>query len=241
MYQEAFEAIVNSRRSNRSYDPAVEVPDEVIRKSLELAILSPNSSNMQLWEFYWIKSEELREKFTPLCLGQSAAKTAKHLMVFVTRQDHWKAHAKWNYNNFKATIVDNAPTKRQQRGLDYYGKLMPVVYAQDWFGFMTLIRKVVCFVKGFNNPFARISGSRDQKVIVHKSCALAAQTFMLAISAHGYDTCPMEGFDSKRVKKLMGLPAGAEINMIVSVGKGTEKGIHGERKRLPFEEVVFVR
>jgi hypothetical protein len=29
--------------------------------------------------------------------------------------------------------------------------------------------------------------------------------------------------------------------MIVSVGKGTEKGIHGERKRLPFEEVVFVR
>jgi nitroreductase len=51
----------------------------------------------------------------------------------------------------------------------------------------------------------------------------------------------MEGFDSKRVKKLMGLPAGAEVNMIVSIGKGTEKGIHGERKRLPFEEVVFVR
>jgi len=46
VYQEAFEAIVNSRRSNRSYDPAVEVPDEVIKKSLELAILSPNSSNM---------------------------------------------------------------------------------------------------------------------------------------------------------------------------------------------------
>ena len=36
---------------------------------------------------------------------------------------------------------------------------------------------------------------------MHKTCALAAQTFMLAMSNEGYDTCPMEGFDSRRVKK----------------------------------------
>jgi nitroreductase len=92
---------------------------------------------------------------------------------------------------------------------------------------------------GLKDPFARISGSRDQKVIVHKSCALAAQTFMLSMTAMGYDTCPMEGFDPVRVKKLLKLPKGAEINMIVAVGKGTEAGIHGERKRLPFDEVVI--
>jgi hypothetical protein len=28
--------------------------------------------------------------------------------------------------------------------------------------------------------------------------------------------------------------------MIVAVGKGTLEGIHGERKRLPFDETVFV-
>ena len=51
---QSFDEIVEKRRSNRKFDPNVEVPDEVIKKSLERAILSPNSSNMQLWEFYWI-------------------------------------------------------------------------------------------------------------------------------------------------------------------------------------------
>jgi nitroreductase len=64
---------------------------------------------------------------------------------------------------------------------------------------------------------------------------------MLSISSEGFDTCPLEGFDSKRVKKLLNLPTGAEVNMIVAVGKGTEEGIYNERLRLPFEEVVFVR
>ena len=74
--------------------------------------------------------------------------------------------------------------------------------------------------------------------MVHKSCALAAQTFMIAMANEAYDTCPVEGFDSRRVKKLLHLPAGAEINMIISCGiRNGNKGIYGERFRLPFDEV----
>jgi len=43
------------------------------------------------------------------------------------------------------------------------------------------------------------------------------------------------------VKKELGLPYGAEVNMIISVGKGTEAGVWGPRFRVPYEEVVFVR
>ena len=80
MYQTEFQAIVNLRRSNRKFDANIPVPDEVIKRSLDAAILSPNSSNMQLWEFYWIQDPEERAKYTALCLGQSAAKTAKQLV-----------------------------------------------------------------------------------------------------------------------------------------------------------------
>jgi FkbM family methyltransferase len=51
----------------------------------------------------------------------------------------------------------------------------------------------------------------------------------------------VEGFDAKRVKKHLNLPKDAEITMIVAVGKGTEKGIHSERMRVPLEEVIFIR
>jgi len=241
VFSKEFEEIVQRRRSNRRFDQSIHLEDDVIKRSLERAILSPNSSNMQLWEFYWIKSEEEKAKLVPLCLGQSAARTADHFMVFVTRRDLWKLRSQWNLQKIKHAIGANTPTKLQKRGLKYYGKLMPIVFQRDMFGISTLVRKLICFYKGLFKPFMKMGGNADQRVIVHKSCALAAQTFMLSISAEGFDSCPLEGFDSRLVKKQLNLPKGAEVNMIVAIGKGTEEGVYNERLRVPFEEVVFVR
>lgn len=235
-----FDEIIEKRRSNRKFDPQVEVPNEVIQKSLERAILSPNSSNMQLWEFYWIQDPLEREKYTALCLNQSAAKTAKQIVVFVTRGDLWKKRAQWNYEKVKEGI-EGTPNKLQKRGLDYYTKLMPLAYRSDIFGFWAFVRRSISFFGGLSKPFYRMGGKADQRVTVHKSCALAAQTFMLSIAAEGFESCPMEGFDAKRVKKALQLPKGAEINMIIAVGKATPEGIWGPRNRVPYNEVVFVK
>ncbi len=94
--------------------------------------------------------------------------------------------------------------------------------------------------QGIQQPFHAYQWKQRPKCIVHKSCALAAQNFMLAIGAQGYDTCPMEGFDPILARKALGLPKGAELNMIVAVGKGTPEGIHGERKRLPYNDTVII-
>jgi nitroreductase len=195
---------------------------------------------MQLWEFHWIKSKEELEKFVPLCLDQRAAKSAKQMVVFVTRKDKWRERAAWNLNKIKESIVGE-PTKMQKSGLLYYSKLMPLLYTNDPFGIMTLIRRSISFFMGFRKPFFRTGGRAKQRIVVHKSCALAAQTFMLSIAAEGFHSCPLEGFDELRVKKALKLPRGAEINMIVVVGKGTEAGVWGPRFRVPNEEVIFVR
>jgi nitroreductase len=239
MLSNEFQRIVDYRRSNRSFDPAVDVPDDVMIKSLDRAILSPNSSNMQLWEFHWIRSEKELERFVPLCLDQRAAKTAKHMVVFVTRADKWRERAKWNLNKIKSTIVGE-PTKLQKSGIDYYGKLMPLVYAIDPFGLMTLVRRSISFVMGIRKPFYQAGGRAHQRIVVHKSCALAAQTFMLSVASEVFHTCPMEGFDERRVKRALNLPRRAEINMIIAVGKGTEEGVWGPRFRVPYDEVVIV-
>ena len=238
MFSQEFDRIVHFRRSNRAFDQKVEIPEEVIVKSLERSVLSPNSSNMQLWEFYWIHSKEELQKFVPLCLNQQAAKTAKEMVVFVTRKDKWRSRAKWNYEKIKSTIKGD-PGKLQKGGLDYYKKVMPLLYANDGFGLMSTIRRTISFLVGLRKPFFRTGGVANQRIMVHKSCALAAQTFMLSIAAEGYHSCPMEGFDEKRVKKTLNLPRGAEINMIISVGLGTEDGIWGPRFRIPNEEVIF--
>ena len=81
--------------------------------------------------------------------------------------------------------------------------------------------------------------SKDVVVVTQKSVALAAQTFMLSITAAGYDTLPMEGLDAVAMKAFLGLPRKAAINMAISVGKAAPNGIRGERFRLPYDEVVF--
>ena len=136
---QAFEEIVEKRRSNRKFDPNVEVPDEVIKRSLERSILAPNSSNMQLWEFYWIKDPALQKDFHEYCLNQNAARTAKQLVVFVTRQDHWKKRVQWHLDLIKKGITGET-TPNQDKLMTYYGKLMPLAYGTDQFGFLTAIR-----------------------------------------------------------------------------------------------------
>ncbi|MFM2145586.1 MAG: hypothetical protein RL732_422 [Bacteroidota bacterium] len=240
MYAKEFQSIVERRRSNRKFDPEVNVPEDVVRRSLERTLLSPNSSNMQLWEFYWIHTEEEKKKMIPLCLSQSAAKTAKEFVVFVTRRDLWRERARWNRDRIREAYEQQPPVL-QKKGMLYYGKVMPLLYARDILGVLAFFRRCTSFFGGLFKPFMRFGGKADQRVIVHKSCALAAQTFMLSIAAEGFDTCPMEGIDAYRLRKYLRLPYGAEINMVIAIGKGTARGIWGPRFRVPYEEVVFVR
>lgn len=72
-----------------------------------------------------------------------------------------------------------------------------------------------------------------------RSCGMAAQTAMLAARAMGYDSCPMDGFDFKRVGHLINLPPDHRICMMLCVGK-TLQGAHPRSGQLPLSE-VFMR
>lgn len=216
------------------------MPDDVVQRSLERAILAPNSSNMQLWQFVWVRSPERRQAFVPLCMGQSAAKTASHLVVFLTRHSWWRQHARWNLEQSAGDPQISGNPKRLRLLQRYYERLMPLAYLRDPFGFFTAIRLLITFFVGLLRPMIRYGSRADQRIVLHKSCALAAQTFMLSITAEGFDSCPMEGFDRVRVARALDLPRDAEICMIVAIGKRTSSGIYGERKRLPLDQVLKV-
>lgn len=236
-----FEEILNHRRSVRNYDAEKKIDSQKVKHCIELATLAPNSSNMQLWEFYHVTDQETIQKLSVACLGQSAVSTAKELVIFVTRQDLHKKRAKEILEFERGNIQRNSPAERQaKRTKDretYYGKLMPFLYGR-FFGILGCFRKILTTSIHLFRPMTTNVSENDMRVVVHKSCALAAQTFMLAMASEGYDTCPLEGFDGRRAKKILNLPFRAEINMIISCGiRNGNKGIWGERFRVPFDEV----
>lgn len=71
-----------------------------------------------------------------------------------------------------------------------------------------------------------------------RSVGIAAQTLMLAAKAMGYDSCPMVGFDQKKVSDLIKLPEDHIIGMLLPIGKAKEPA-RARGGQLPLEEVLF--
>jgi nitroreductase len=195
---------------------------------------------MQLWEFYHVTNPEILKKLAVACLGQQAATTAQQMVVFVTRQDLHRKRAKEMLTLETQNVQKNSPTEKQEKRIKiwkmYYGKVIPFLYSR-FLGILGIFRKIMVNLIGLFRAITYQVSENDVRVVVHKTCALAAQTFMLALANEKYDTCPMEGFDSRKVKNILDLPFGAEINMVVSCGIREENGVWGDRMRIPFEEV----
>ena len=77
-----FFEIIDKRRSVRKFSNKT-IPEEVIIKALNAALLAANSSNLQPWEFYWVKDKNNKNDLIKACFSQNAAKTAKELIVAV--------------------------------------------------------------------------------------------------------------------------------------------------------------
>lgn len=71
-----------------------------------------------------------------------------------------------------------------------------------------------------------------------RSCGIAGQTIMLAAKAMGYDSCPMIGFDTEKVAKLINLPDDHAIGFMITVGKAI-KPAWPKPGQLPLDDVVI--
>ena len=230
-----FFELVKKRRSVRKFTDK-KVPEEIIKKCLRASVLAPNSSNLQPWEFYWIRNHKKKEQVVEACFSQNAAKTAKEIVIAVSRIDSWKRNRDLIIKDYKTRdklipLVDR-----------YYHQIIPFAYTHDRLGVIGFLKKIIYVflnLYGYFKPIPRGPIFKHQLFeSVTKSTALACQNFMMALVAEGFDSCPMEGFDEKRIKKLLKLNWQSHVVMIFGIGEAEENGIYSERFRID-ESVVI--
>ena len=231
MPETLFYAAVESRRTVRDFLPEP-VPGDVLDRALDAAQLAPSTSNLQPWEFVIIRDAETRQAANAACLDQIPAKTAPVLIALVTHRDTWRR----NRDEIIRTFEGRGPLRPSQA--TYYKRIIPVIYTTGPFGLLGPLKRAFSRLASLVKPTPNLMSRADLRVMAHKSTALAAATFMLALRAEGYDSCPMEGFDPWRAKALLQLPRGAEVNMFLAVGKRSDKGIWWERVLMPREWTV---
>lgn len=222
--------LIEERRAVRRFKPEA-VPDSVIRDCLELAVLAPNSCNLQPWSFQVIRDPALLARLHPVCMSQNAAR-APLIIAVLARPDTWKQACR--------NIIDYWPEPEvPARIRSFYTRTAPFQYNQGPFGLLGLFKRQLLRFAAWRKPLMRSPNSLAQMDIwAVKSTALAAQNLMLAFQSHGYATCPMEGFDEVRLRKVLEIPRRAIPIMLLAVGRQDDKGVYNPRLRFPLEQQV---
>jgi nitroreductase len=232
-FASAFRQMLHSRRSVRKFD-GTPVPEHVMQECLDWALLAPNSSNLQPWEFLWVRNPETKKQLAEICFSQSAATTAAELVVCVAHTGLWPQVQKSLLKHYEA--LSPTPPKA---AIHYYKTLVPYVYSVGPFGLFGKLKTVVSFITGFFRPVPREPFSHAALTTwATKTCALACENFVMGLTAHGFDSCVMEGYDSCRLKKLLKITRGATPVMVIACGKQAPDGIYGPRLRMPREQFV---
>jgi nitroreductase len=227
-----FGHIVATRRSVRKFSEEM-IPEEVVRQCLSWGMLAPNSSNLQTWMFHWVRRDSpVHAALAHACLDQNAAKTASDIIFVTVRPRRWKEHARWNVEQHPLQPVPKIVRT-------YYEKLAWLMYSTGPWGLLAPFKWLYITAMGLKRPVIREPltpmGLRQWAV---KSAALACENIMLGFRAHGYDTCPMEGYDKKLVRLALQLRREEYIVMGIAAGRRGERGVYHDQYRLPEDALI---
>ena len=91
-----------------------------------------------------------------------------------------------------------------------------------------------------NTHFYEGRGEAFQKEDAIRNASLSAMLFILAAKNHGWDTCPMIGFDQEKIRNLLDIPSTHEIVLMITIGheKMSNRRLRGYRK--PVDEFVKI-
>lgn len=227
-----FRKVLESRRSVRKFTDTP-IPNEVLDACLDLALLAPNSSNLQPWTFYVVQDTSKKKQLVKACLGQLAAKTAAELIVCVARTDRVHEMAKRNISEFPFPEAPNLVKK--------YYKFIPYNYMTGYFNTVGHFKKVAFKVARRLDkqlPVTAFNPS-DAKLWASKTTALACENLVLALRAYGFDSCMMEGFDEPMVKKLLKLNDQQHVVMVIGAGERAADGVFFPQYR--FDRDLFIQ
>ncbi len=229
---ENFKKVVQSRRSVRKFTDKA-IPAEVLDECLDLALLAPNSSNLQPWTFYVVQSEGKKSQIVKACLNQLAAKTAAELIVCVARTDRIDEMAKKNLSQF--------PFPEAPKAVKQYYKFIAYNYKTGYFNTLGNFKKVAFKVaRQFDKQLPVTAfNTADAKLWASKTTALACENLVLALRAYGFDSCMMEGFDEPYVRKTLNLGDEEYPVMVIAAGERATDGVFFPQYR--FDRNLFIQ
>jgi nitroreductase len=199
---------------------------------LEAARLAPSSFNIQPHRLFWVSSRESLRTVAQLCFSQPPAETASALVVAVADIGAWRSTTRAQLEWIRASGC--SPEK--------ISKLAKWFFIQGWCNLLGALKwlafRAVNLFKIIGMPPVTRQGLFKWAT---KSTALACENLMIAAESLGLNTCPMEGFDSRRLGRFFRLSSrDHEIVMVIAIGKKSPRHIGQPQWPRPLESTVTI-
>ena len=233
---EALDAIFQ-RRAVKTFEP-VEIPEGLREQILNAARHAPSSFNSQPYRFYWVGSAPQKAVVAKLCLGQKPAETASALVVAVADLESLSATAQGQLEWMRRSNF------AEKKICDYErtAKIGRILFMPGPFGMFAAIKRALFRLLNLRMVVGMPPLSRqDLFKWATKSTSLACQNLMIAAEALGLNTCPMEGFDGRRLARFLGLSTRYhEIVLVIAIGKKSPAYVESPQWRRPLDATVTI-
>ncbi len=205
-----FLELARRRRATRRFRPDP-LPPGVLEKLLEAARWAPSGYNLQPTHFVVVTEAARRRALVDACMGQRQVAEAPAVVVFAGDRRVAQRHFEAVLADDKAVRAIDEPYERVLR------RTVPLAFGTGPVGVGWLWKASLPPLLAPFTPIPSIPAVH-RRYWLAKQAALCAMNLMLAATAAGLATCPMEGFDERRVRRTLGLPRRVIPILVVPVG-----------------------
>jgi nitroreductase len=234
---EMLEAIFQ-RRAVKVFDP-VAISDATRDQILCAARYAPSSFNSQPYRIYWIETPKERAAVAKLCMGQPPAATASALVVVVADIGSLAATSR---RQLAWMRTRSEFSEEKIRDYERTAKIGRILFMPGPFGLFGALKRGMFRLLNLWKVMGMPPTSRhDLFKWATKSTSLACENLIIAAEALSMNTCPMEGFDGRRLLKYLGLSTRYhEIVMVIAVGKKSKTYVELPQWRRPLHATVSI-
>jgi nitroreductase len=225
------------RRAVKVFEPA-EISPCLREQILDAARHAPSSFNTQPYRFYWVGSAAHKAPVAKLCLGQMPAETASALVVAVADIGSMRATSEGQLEWMRESHFSEENIRDYERT----AKIGRILFMSGPLGVFVAVKWTVFWLLNLWRTSGIPPLSRqDVFKWATKSTSLACQNLMIAAQALGFNTCPLEGFDRRRLARYLGLSGRYhEIVMVIAIGKKSHAYVEPPQWRRPLHATVTV-
>jgi len=206
------EKLIKGRRSVRQWKKQ-EVPEELLRKAVELATWAPNGGNYQGWRFVIVKKKETIEKM------------ANAVQSVADKIASWPEAMSWQED-----------VNRYQKKASFF-RNAPVCIGVFSGGYQSPMDKVLVARESFDREAKEILGFRKLAPTAIQSGAAAVTTMLLVFHQMGLGAVwlvsPIQA--KKEIEAILKVPSNMDLICLIAVGYPDESP---QRDRNPVDQVL---